>query len=140
VIPRGALLALLLAAPLAAAAQGRARRHLPAPRPPATSPSLRLLRAERASPAAARAALPAVMPAVARCLDDARALDPAGLAAARRIDVVLDLALDGHATAAGFDPPLRARGLSACLGGAFLAWRQRGVSHPRASLRLSLEL
>jgi hypothetical protein len=49
VSPRGALLALLLAAPLAASAQGRARRHRQAPRAPAASPSLRLLGAERAS-------------------------------------------------------------------------------------------
>ena len=134
-----ALLALLLAEP-PLAAHGHARRHR-APPAAFTGPvNLRLLRAERASVADARLALPTLLPAVSRCFDRARSDDPAALADLRRVDVVLSLTLGGRATAVEFDPPLVARGLSACLGDALLTWRQAGVTHPRASVYLSLEL
>ena len=134
-----ALLALLLATP-PIAAHGRARRHR-APPTSFTGPvNLRLLRTERAAADGARLALPTVLPAVCRCFDLVRFADPAALADLRRIDVVVRLALDGRATAVEFDQPLVARGLSACLGDALLTWRQTGVTHPRASVSLSLEL
>ncbi|MDO9019488.1 MAG: hypothetical protein Q8S73_45650 [Deltaproteobacteria bacterium] len=139
---RGALTA-LLAALLAAstvAAQGRTRRHRPPPRSPAGPVELRLLRVERASAVEARLALPTVLPAVTRCLDHARALDPGPLSTLRRVDVVLRLSLAGRASAVELDPPVLARGLSACLGDAFLTWRQSRVSHPRASVHLGLVL
>lgn len=129
---------LLVASPLAA--QGHARRHRPPPRTPPGPIALRLLRAERASAADASLALPTVLPAITRCVDLARGVDPAGLAGLRRVDVVVSLTLGGRATAVEFDPPLVARGLSACLGDALLTWRQSGVSHPRASVYLALEL
>lgn len=134
-----ALLAALLAASTAAA-QGRARRHRPPPRPPAGPIELRLLGVERASAIEARLALPTVLPAITRCFDQARALDPAALADLRRVDVVLRLSPAGRAAAAEFDPPVLARGLSACLGDAFLTWRQARVARPRASVRLGLVL
>jgi len=137
--PLSALLALLVAAsPLAA--QGRRRRHRPPPRATASRPvDLRLLRTERASAAASSLALPTMLPAVIRCVEQARSVDPAALATIRRV-VVVSLTLGGRATAVTFDPPLLARGLSACLGDALLTWRQPGVIHPRASVFLALEL
>lgn len=138
--PLSALLALLLAAsPLSA--QGRRRRHRPPPRATASRPiDLRLLRTERASAASASLALPTMLPAVTRCIEQARAVDPAALGSIRHVDVVVSLTLGGRATAVTFDPPLLARGLSACLGDALLTWRQPGVTHPRASVYLALEL
>ena len=136
-------LAALLAALVAAstlAAQGRARRHRPPPRTPAGPIELRLLRVERASAVEARLALPTVLPAITRCFAQARALDPGPLADLRRVDVVLRLALTGRAAAVELDPPVLARGLSACLGDAFLTWRQARVFHPRASVHLALVL
>lgn len=134
------LLALLVAAsPLSA--QGRRRRHRPPPRATASRPvDLRLLRTERASAASAALAIPTMLPGVDRCIERARAVDPASLATIRRVDVVVSLTLGGRATAVTFDPPLLARGLSACLGDALLSWRQPGVTHPRASVYLALEL
>lgn len=138
--PLSALLALLVAAsPLSA--QGRRRRHRPPPRAAASRPvDLRLLRTERASAASAALALPTMLPAVTRCIEQARAVDPASVATIRHVDVVVSLTLGGRATAVTFDPPLLARGLSACLGDALLTWRQSGVIHPRASVYLALEL
>ncbi len=134
------LLALLaLASP--AAAQGRSRRHRPPPRIATTRPvDLRLLRTQRASATDAARAMATMLPAVTRCVEQARVLDPASLAALHHVDVVVSLTLGGRATAVAFDPPLLARGLSACLGGALLTWRQAGVVHPRASVYLGLEL
>lgn len=137
--PLRALLALLLAAS-PAAAQGRARRHRRPPRAFTGLVNLRLLGTERVSPSDAGRALPTVLPAVTRCVEQARSVDPAALAGIRRVDVVLRLTTGGRATAAEFDPPLLARGLSACLGSALLTWRQAGVSHPRAAVHLGLEL
>ena len=139
---RGALPALLAALLAAGAlgAQGRSRRHHQPPRLFTGSVNLRLLGVEHVPASEARLALPTVLPAVTRCLDEARARDPAPVAALRRIDVVLHLAPSGRATSVEFDPPLLARGLSACLGSALLTWRQAGVRHPRASLHLGLEL
>lgn len=81
-----------------------------------------------------------MLPAVTRCVEQARVLDPASLAPLHHVDVVVNLTLGGRATAVAFDPPLLARGLSACLGAALLTWRQVGVVHPRASVYLGLEL
>lgn len=133
------LLPLLLATtPLGA--QGHARRHRSPPRTAAGPVQLRLVRTERASAADAGRALPTVLPAVARCVEVARGVDPASLAALRRLDVVVSLTLGGRATAVEIDPPVVARGLSACLGDALLTWRQGGVSHPRAAVYLTLAL
>ncbi len=140
---RRSALAALLAALVAAstvAAQGRARRHRAPLRSPAYPVDLRLLRVERASAVDARLALPTVLPAITRCVDQARALDPGPLSDLRRVDVVLRLALSGRAAAVELDPPVLARGLSACLGDAFLTWRQARVSEPRASVYLGLVL
>jgi hypothetical protein len=135
-----ALVALLALHPADLLAQGRSRRHRRPPRAPTAAINLRVLRVERASTEGARLAAPTVLPAVARCLDAARADDPAGLPTVRSIDVVIGLAAGGRAQAVEFDPPLLARGLSACLGGALLTWRQPGTTRPRASVYLRLEL
>lgn len=137
---RPALALALLLASSAAPAQGRARRHRRPPRPLTGAVNLRVLRVERASAEGARLAVPTVLPAVARCLDLARANDPAGFPTFRRVEVELGLAAGGRAQSVEFDPPLLARGLSACLGGALLTWRQPGATRPRASVYLSLEL
>ncbi len=99
-----------------------------------------MLRVERASIDGARLAAPTVLPAVVRCLDAARARDPAGFPSSRSVEVVIGLAAGGRAQAVEFDPPLTALGLSACLGDALLTWRQPGNTQPRASVYLRLEL
>jgi hypothetical protein len=138
-VTRRVALAALLSAQLAAA-QGRPHRRGPQPRPAGLPLTLRVTAVEHASAPDARLAAPAVLPAIARCLAEARSVDPAPIAALRRVDLVLRLRPDGRAAAVEFDQDLRARGLSACLGDALLTWRQARVRHPRAAVHLALEL
>ena len=134
-----ALLALLLAPP-PIAAHGHARPHRPPP-PSFTGPvNLRPLRPRPPPPPGSRPGCPPVPPWGGRGFRLGVFADPGAVADLRRIDVVVRLALDGRATAVEFDQPLVARGLSACLGDALLTWRQTGVTLPRASVSLSLEL
>lgn len=135
-----ALAVALLATASAAQERSRRHRHRRPPRPPTGVVGLRVLRVERASVEGARLAVPTVLPAVVRCLDLARANDPAGLPTTRRVEVVVGLQAGGRAASVEFDPPLLARGLSACLGEAMLSWRQPGATRPRASVYLSLDL
>lgn len=135
-----ALVALLAVFPADLLAQGRARRHRRPPRPPTGAVHLRVLRVERASVDGARLAAPTVLPAVVRCLDAARTHDPGGFPSFRSVEVIIGLAAGGRAQAVEFDPPLLAMGLSSCLGGALLTWRQPGNTRPRASVYLRLEL
>jgi hypothetical protein len=107
------------------------------PRP--TPAPAALVRVQQASPARARTTLASHLPAIARCLADARTADPAPLARVPFIDATIALDREGAAVSVQFVPPLLSRGLSACLAESLLGWAQGGPAGPRGSVWLRIQ-
>ncbi|MBI5514878.1 MAG: hypothetical protein HY909_13975 [Deltaproteobacteria bacterium] len=132
--PRALPWALALMLPWALQAQPRARRPAPA---------LRLLATHGASARGARAALGRVEPRALVCLREARQEDPVALSRlGPSLLVTLFLGGRGRPVQVALEPSSTPRGLSECLGRAFLTWDQGGHPGPtaRVELRLSLVL
>ncbi len=123
------------AAFLTLASEATAQPH--APTPPA---EVSLVRVERAPTRAARETVASHRAAIARCLANAYATDPAPLLRLRTIEATIRLTRDGTASAVSLSPPLVARGLSACLADALLDWSQGGSVGPRAAVVLRITL
>lgn len=142
-LPAGLLALALALAGGAAAAQPRAA-HAPGDAPtdatPAEPVDVAVTQTIRANFHRARAALRPLAPAVARCVAVARGRDPAHLARARGIELVVRLRADGTARSVEVSPSWLPPGLSACLADALFAWRQGGALGPRPAVRIRVDL